>query len=161
MTPRSLQKVTLTESGQQPTVVNTDFEIKDEEMTEFTVEERSNSQRTIDFSIIDGMDSSQENPYPGINPEMEPDIDPQKTSERIRKIKEHQNYLKDQGYLEKDKKDEIEELESQPAYIRKNRKISKPSYSSVRKVSKYSLFEDDENGTKLSSDNSYLHDNVD
>ncbi len=160
MTPRSLQKISLEESEQDASIVNSGIETKDIEMSEFTVKELDNSQRTIDFSITDSPDTTQENSNPGTF-EMEPDIDPQKTSERIRKIKEHQNYLKDQGYLEKDKKDEIEELESQPAYIRKNRKINKPGYSSIRKVSKYSLFEDEENGTKLSSDNSYLHDNVD
>ncbi len=161
LTPRSLEKVVLKETDQQPSIVNSDFEIKDKEMGDYTLDEYDNSQKTIDFSITDNLEDTLEDSEIISNVENEIDIDQHKTSERIRKIKEHQNYLKDQGYLEKDKKDEIEELENQPAYIRKNRKISKAGYSAIRKVSKYSLFEDDENETKLGSDNSYLHDNVD
>ncbi len=161
LTPRSLEKVTLKESEQQISLVNPDFEIEDKEIGSYTMDEYDHSQRTIDFNITDDLDEVQGDPGFISNLENEMEIDHQKTSERIRKIKEHQNYLKDQGYLEKDKKDEIDEMENQPAYIRKNRKISKSSYSTIRKVSKYSLFEDDENETKLSSDNSYLHDNVD
>ena len=161
LTPRSLEKVILKETDQQPSIVNSDFEIKDKEIGDYSLDEYDNSQKTIDFSITDNLEDGQEDSEFISNVENEIDIDQHKTSERIRKIKEHQNYLKDQGYLEKDKKDEIEELENQPAYIRKNRKISKAGYSAIRKVSKYSLFEDDENETKLGSDNSYLHDNVD
>ncbi|MCD6597093.1 MAG: cell division protein FtsZ [Bacteroidales bacterium] len=161
LTPRSLEKVTLKEPDQQTSLVNSDFEIKDKEMGDYTLDEYDHSQKTIDFSITDNLEDGQEDPEFIGNTENELEVDQHKTSERIRKIKEHQNYLKDQGYLEKDKKDEIEELENQPAYIRKNRKISKAGYSAIRKVSKYSLFEDDENETKLGSDNSYLHDNVD
>ena len=161
LTPRSLEKVILKETDQQPSIVNSDFEIKDKEIGDYSLDEYDNSQKTIDFSITDNLEDGQEDPEFISNVENEIEIDQHKTSERIRKIKEHQNYLKDQGYLEKDKKDEIEELENQPAYIRKNRKISKAGYSAIRKVSKYSLFEDDENETKLGSDNSYLHDNVD
>ncbi len=160
LTPRSLEKVVLKESDQQTPLVNPDFEIKDTEMSSYTIDEYDHSQKTIDFSVTDNLDEAEGSEFIS-KLENELEIDQHKTSERIRKIKEHQNYLKDQGYLEKDKKDEIEELENQPAYIRKNRKISKSGYSTIRKVSKYSLFDDDENETKLGSDNSYLHDNVD
>ncbi len=160
LTPRSLEKVVLKESDQQTSLVSPDFDIKDSEISSYTIDEYDHSQKTIDFSVTDNLDEAEGSGF--INKlENELEIDQHKTSERIRKIKEHQNYLKDQGYLEKDKKDEIEELENQPAYIRKNRKISKSGYSTIRKVSKYSLFDDDENETKLGSDNSYLHDNVD
>ena len=68
-------------------------------------------------------------------------------------------FLEGRGWWDKD--DEIDELENQPAYVRKKVKIEKPKYSASRKISKYSLYDDDEEGTKLSSDSSYLHDNVD
>ena len=152
-TRRSLEKVILKEEPQIITSTDTGFEIKDKDIGTYTMDEYDNSQRTIEFSQLS--DESDNGDY-----QSRP-VNEEKTSERIKKLKEHQNYLKNQGYLESDDKDEIEELEDQPAYIRKNRQITKPHHSVKRKVSKYSLYDDDENETKLSSDNTYLHDNVD
>lgn len=152
-TRRSLEKVILKEEPQIITSTDTGFEIKDKDIGTYTMDEYDNSQRTIEFSQLS--DESDNGDY-----QSRP-VNEEKTTERIKKLKEHQNYLKNQGYLESDDKDEIEELEDQPAYIRKNRQITKPHHSVKRKVSKYSLYDDDENETKLSSDNTYLHDNVD
>ena len=156
-TRRSLEKVILKEDPQNIITADIGFEIKDKDIGTYTMDEYDNSQRTIDFNNL-AVDSDSEDFFDSLpNNRMDKD----KTSERIRKLKEHQNYLKNQGYLENDEKDEIEELEDQPAYIRKKRQISKPQHSAKRKVSKYSLYDDDENETRLSSDNTYLHDNVD
>jgi cell division protein FtsZ len=57
--------------------------------------------------------------------------------------------------------EKIEKLENQPAYKRKNMQIDELKYSANKQVSKYTLFRDENNNVKLSSDNSYLHDNVD
>ncbi len=154
-TQKTFQKVILNVNKSQIPITGSEFEIKDKDLGTYSLDEFDNSQRTIDFGFSVPVDGEQQD----INQKNE-FADEEKTSERIRKIKEHQNYLKDQGYLENDKKDEIEEMENQPAYLRKNRKIDKPKYSVKRKISKYSLY-DDENGTRLNSDNSYLHDNVD
>ena len=157
VTRRSLEKVVLKEDPQNIITADIGFEIKDKDIGTYTMDEYDNSQRTIDFSNL-AVDSDSEDFFDSLpNNRMDKD----KTSERMRKLKEHQNYLKNQGYLENDEKDEIEELEDQPAYIRKKRQISKPQHSAKRKVSKYSLYDDDENETRLSSDNTYLHDNVD
>ncbi|MDX2443718.1 MAG: cell division protein FtsZ [Bacteroidales bacterium] len=156
-TRRSLEKVVLKEEPQIITSPDVGFEIEDKNIGTYTMDEYDNSQRTIEFNQLSD-DSDEEIPYSASlqsNP-----LDEDKTKERMKKLKEHQNYLKNQGYLENDKKDEIEELEDQPAYIRKNRHINKPDHAAKRKVSKYSLYDDD-NETKLSSDNTYLHDNVD
>ena len=154
-TQKTLQKVILNVNKSQIPITGSEFEIKDKDLGTYSLDEFDNSQRTIDFGFSMPLDGEQQD----VNQKNEL-VDEEKTSERIKKIKKHQNYLKDQGYLENDKKDEIEEMENQPAYLRKNRKIDKPKYSAKRKVSKYSLY-DDEDGTRLNSDNSYLHDNVD
>lgn len=52
---------------------------------------------------------------------------------------------------------EIENLENQPAYIRRNIKLDSHNHSSESNVSRYSLDQNDE----LRSNNSFLHDNVD
>jgi cell division protein FtsZ len=56
----------------------------------------------------------------------------------------------------------IEELENQPAFIRRNKKI-KPNTAIAPEdnFSRFSLTEDENNNVRLRSDNSYLHDNVD
>ena len=134
-----------------------DFEVHDKKLGTYRLDEFDKSQRTIDFSEVESVN---ENSNSGDDKE-EADANEPKSRERIRKLKKHQDYLKDQGYLETDQKNEIEELENEPAYVRKNVKIDKPKYSASKKVSKYSLYDDEENETHLSSNNSYLHDNVD
>jgi len=59
-------------------------------------------------------------------------------------------------------KDNIDEIENEPAYKRKKIKIDQPVPSKESNVSRYSLEDDeDENTTRLRPNNSYLHDNVD
>ena len=61
----------------------------------------------------------------------------------------------------------IDELEDEPAYIRRNININDDTYSSKSKVSRYSLGDEEDNDDEkkkksiLRDDNSYLHDNVD
>jgi len=52
----------------------------------------------------------------------------------------------------------LEELEKQPAYLRRATKLSEPE--SGKEISRYSL-DNDSDRPALRSDNSYLHDNVD
>jgi cell division protein FtsZ len=56
----------------------------------------------------------------------------------------------------------IEELENQPAYMRRNVELKNVIPSSESRLSRYSLYEDPETkGPEIRSGNSYLHDNVD
>jgi cell division protein FtsZ len=56
----------------------------------------------------------------------------------------------------------IEELENEPAYVRRNVELKNVTPSSESRVSKYSLYEDSETkNLEIRSGNSYLHDNVD
>jgi cell division protein FtsZ len=56
----------------------------------------------------------------------------------------------------------IEELENEPAYVRRNVELKNFTPSGEAQVSKYSLYEDPETrNTEIRSGNSYLHDNVD
>ena len=57
--------------------------------------------------------------------------------------------------------EKVDNIENEPAYKRKNIDISEQKHSEESNVSKYSLFDDPEQGTSLRSDNGYLHDNVD
>ncbi len=157
---KDIERVILEGENQQSTSVpDSDFVVKDKNLGSYTINELDTEQRSIDFELFRDesagdaeADELDESYFPG---------DEEKTNERLEKIKKHRSYLKNHGYLEEDKENEIEQLENEPAYIRKKMKINKPVHSSGKKISKYSLYDDEENGTRLSSDNSYLHDNVD
>ncbi len=84
-------------------------------------------------------------------------------AERVRILKETHEKLRDRALLTGQGNDEIEELESIPAYIRKKITIDQRKLSEDEEVSRYRLTDDGkgEDGPKLKSDNSYLHDNVD
>lgn len=56
----------------------------------------------------------------------------------------------------------LEELENQPAYMRRNVELKNVTPSGESRISRYSLYEDPETrNPELRSGNSYLHDNVD
>jgi len=72
--------------------------------------------------------------------------------ERIRKLREISVKIKSQ--------DGLSELENQPAYLRRNVKLSDVPLSSESEVSRYTLSEED-NKVEIKANNSFLHDNVD
>ncbi len=91
-----------------------------------------------------------------------PDDDSQKREERVKRLKEVQERLKQAGYNPGSENETIEQLENEPAYLRKKIPIKPEKPSAESNVSKYKLTEDeDKGGPKLREDNSYLHDNVD
>ena len=55
----------------------------------------------------------------------------------------------------------IEEWENVPAYLRKNKDIGNQDTERSEEISKYSLSNDKNKHSKISSDNSFLHDRVD
>jgi len=55
----------------------------------------------------------------------------------------------------------LETIEEVPAYVRKGIKIEDKKHSEDSDISRFSLYEDEDKNTRISSDNSYLHDNVD
>lgn len=54
----------------------------------------------------------------------------------------------------------INELENEPAYLRRNVRLDETPHSSEEELSKWTISDDDE-GPELRSNNSFLHDNVD
>lgn len=83
-------------------------------------------------------------------------------AERVRNLKRTHEKLKEEGYTAKTDKDEIDELENVPAYVRKKIQLDKKQQSDSEEVSRYRLTEEEgDDEPKLRQDNSYLHDNVD
>jgi cell division protein FtsZ len=77
-----------------------------------------------------------------------------KSQERIERLRNLSLKLKNESA--------IEELENEPAYVRRNVELKNAIPSGEAQVSRYSLYEDSETKSpEIRSGNSYLHDNVD
>ena len=77
-----------------------------------------------------------------------------KSQERIERLRNLSLKLRDESA--------IEEMENEPAYVRRNVELNNSTPSGEARVSRYSLYEDDETkGPEIRSGNSFLHDNVD
>lgn len=87
-------------------------------------------------------------------------VDSSKAAERVRNIRKTQERLKELRLSNTENNNYIEALENEPAYVRKKIPIKKSKPSEESDISKYSLT-DEENGSKLSKNNPYLHDKVD
>ncbi|HSH50907.1 MAG TPA: cell division protein FtsZ [Bacteroidales bacterium] len=118
-------------------------------------------QRTIDFDIKKDRESDK---YIVLHqPENESEVAVEtKKSEIEKKLQESRERMKERRMESSKMKDNIDEIENEPAYKRKKIKIDQPVHSKESDVSRYSLEDDeDENTTRLRPNNSYLHDNVD
>ena len=73
--------------------------------------------------------------------------------ERVSKLKSMSMSFRNPGRMN--------ELENQPAYLRKKIELKDPELSSESVVSRHTLGEDSKSNTVIKSDNSFLHDNVD
>ena len=78
----------------------------------------------------------------------------------LRKIKHMQNILKKEGLSNNTMKDNIDEFEDVPAFVRKNIQIEKSKDKENSEISKFTLSDDDDEPV-LRDDNAYLNDNVD
>ena len=122
--------------------------------------QKSNIQRTIEFDISGNSPDQQFVLYDKTE---KTDMGPRTTklADRIKKLRESHEQVKERLYNNTTENDSIEELENEPAYIRKKIELDDTKHSSESKMSKYSLSEDEENNSKLRENNPYLHDNVD
>lgn len=135
----------------------------DEEMIREEDRSLEFSQRTIDFDIRNSRNSDSEKFIVLQEPESETEVAIEtKKSEILKNLNESRERMKEKRMDSSKIKDNIDEIESEPAYKRKNLKIEQPVHPNDSKVSRYSLM-DDENGdgATLNPNNSYLHDNVD
>ncbi len=132
-----------------------EFEVKERKNKNFSLEDNVSAQRTIEFDI------QKEQSYGALNDEEAFAINQQKSAERVKILKNTHARLKTQSYNNPDDKENIDKLENEPAYRRKNIKLDEESTGNDTEISRYSLSDDGENKTRLRPNNPYLHDNVD
>jgi len=69
--------------------------------------------------------------------------------------------MKNEGLSTQTMKDNIEDFEGVPAYVRKNIALHSANKAASSKVSKFTLSLDDDNQPIIRENNAYLNDNVD
>lgn len=84
---------------------------------------------------------------------LSPEEQQQRSKERMSKIQEYTQRLK--------KADGIQDLENEPAYVRRNVQLDESVPSEESSKSRFSVSKNDEDESSLNSNNSFLHDNVD
>jgi len=99
---------------------------------------------------------------PVMAPERTPSLQPSEIqdkqhTERVSKLRALSEKLKNHLPIE----NTLEELESVPAYKRRNVELSEPNPSSESSIPKYSLSENPDSPVELRTENSFLHKNVD
>ncbi|KLT66784.1 cell division protein FtsZ [Pedobacter sp. BMA] len=104
-------------------------------------------------------------------PEPEPDVEmpvvgldddksDESMEEQLRKSKERILRLKDLS-MKLRTTNGLQELENEPAYKRKQMQLQQVQHSSESQVSRFTLSNDQDGGTEIRPNNSFLHDNVD
>lgn len=114
-------------------------------------------QRSIEFNVADETETPE---VLQLNTE-DSETGKEKTSGRLEKIKDQQAILKGNEVSSMTREEEIERMEDEPAYRRKNVHIAHEKPSKHTNISKYSLYTDDDEETRISDNNPYLNDNVD
>lgn len=157
---RQLDKVSLDTNPLPPTYsTNTppsdEFEVKDKPQRPVTrkrSESNISNQREIEFEINDSS---------GTSTRVDDSAENQRASERVKNIKMNYEKMQEMGLNSQQRKISIDDMENQPAYVRRNFELNKEEPSKEKKISRYSLTDDEKKSVKLSDNNRYLHENVD
>jgi cell division protein FtsZ len=147
---RQVVNIPLAEGLRNHNASNSMFEVKTKENTD-TVH-----QRAFDFPSISNASVPEEKfELDGI----EVRVNKSKSSERLNMIKKNQVKQKDQ--VANKESSLIDDLENQPAFVRKKINIEELKSPSGQDISKFTLSDDDEKKIVLKPENPYLNDNVD
>ncbi len=121
----------------------------------------NDSQRRIEFDIKGSTREAYSIDDENDGGDETPGLTDKRTNDRAAKLREAGSRLKEKNYLNVNEKEEIEEMEKQPAFERKKININLSNKSANCPVSRYTLSDDKEDGPRFRPDNGYLHDNVD
>ena len=116
------------------------------------VEPAANTEEVKRFFLDDEAETKNSLESAGTKSALSPEEIQRRNTERMERIQQYNVKLK--------KAEGLKELEDEPAYVRRNIHLEDVSKSSEQKVSRFGLT-DDESGSGLRTNNSFLHDNVD
>ena len=125
-------------------LVEHDFMVANEDVVSNKIESNNNAIIPKIYQLTDEMESNS----------LEQD---KKIERQIQRIKELKNLN-----ITINNPQGLRDLEKEPAYIRRNKKLDDVPHSSEKQISRLSLFEDLASGkSEIKTNNSFLHDNVD
>jgi len=137
---------------------------------EFVVKEKQQStkrntsnvitQREIEFDLTVPFETGKYTDDFKVN-DLEKNIEIKKAAERVKNLKRTYEKFRELNLNSQQRQNSIDEMENQPAYIRRNYDLEKEEPSKEKKLSKFSLSDDDNNTIKLSEENRYIHKHVD
>ena len=160
---QKLDKVSLADTDITPNKVTLndeqgEFQVKDLPKTNIS-RTQSNviTQRTIEFEVNEFKPQEARQPEPV---SIDPGMGMRKAAQRVDSIKRNYDKIRELGLNSPQRKQSIDDMENQPAYIRRNVEIKNKTYSKEEPVSRFSL-DDDGNGVRISENNQFLHDAVD
>jgi cell division protein FtsZ len=113
-----------------------------------------------DFSLTNHSSLENEAPDNDIRPEMEPMSNPVSEADLQRKIRDREQRLRELSMKLKTPEG-LQDLERQPAFVRRNVALNNTPLSSDSQVSRFTLNEGEDQKAQIKSNNSFLHDNVD
>ncbi len=143
--PADMPAESKTETRPEPAPVTFEFPVSENNQNPATPETRMQSYER----------PARETPYEG-----EPSASPVSEAELKRKMMEREQRLRELSMKLKTPEG-LQDLEKQPAFVRRNVVLNNTPLSSESQVSRYTLNEGDDNTTQIKSNNSFLHDNVD
>jgi cell division protein FtsZ len=117
-------------------------------------------QREIEFDLTQPYESAS-NSDELVAKDLYKSIEMKKSAERVKNLKKTYEKLQELKLNSQQRNDSIDEIENQPAYLRRNFDLDKTTPSKEKKVSKFSLEDDEKNSVRLSENNRYLHENID
>ncbi len=132
---------------------NFEFEVKIAE-TDFVFDTPIASLDVQEFTQINSSEEELE------NQEIDEDKNDDSIEDQLRKSKERILRLKDLS-MKLRTANGLQELESEPAYKRKQMQFQQVQHSSESQVSRFTLSNDEDGSTEIRPNNSFLHDNVD
>ncbi len=162
---RQLDKISLEEQEKKDLLnemgPDSEFEVKDVPKTR----KRSGNnniitQREIEFDMSEPFESRTNTDDLKMK-QLERSMEVKKAAERVKNLKKTYEKLREMNLSNQQTNDSIEELENQPAYVRRNFELNDSEPSKEKKISKYSLINENDKNVKLKDNNSYLHENVD
>jgi cell division protein FtsZ len=145
-----LEEETVNEQEETIEQVSFEFEVSS------SITEIKESSKEVDYSI----NAKQEEPTLIVKKVEEKFESTIPSDDRMRLANERVNRLKSLSHKFKTPQG-LSEMESQPAYLRKNVTLSNVPHSSDSQVSRFTLSEGDDKSAEIKPNNSFLHDNVD
>jgi len=150
---RQVINIPLSEEHRRPSVANNIFEIKVKEESE------SPRQRVLDLDFISLKDPSVSNE--NINSEgIEVKVNKNVSTEKLKETKKPHSKQKDHTSILGDA-EQIEDLENQPAFVRKKINFKDLKVPADSEISKFTLVDDEEKKIIIKPENPYLNNNVD